>query len=817
MKKRLFLISSFFVACLTLAGCGGGQNASTSTPITSSGSSTPTTSNSSSTPVADGAVLAAAKTIAANATRDGMAVTANGLLSACGYNGNETLTKTRAFNLLYQAYKAGMPAMVGQRKYGAYVIAIPYTGVPKEAEDAVKFLSDHGILVKETDSTGADISVFNGDEDFTAGLNAYLDRFHAYCGTSLHDDFANTVNHDYLYANAATAQLTPTDSFEDSLVVSQSAINSWVSSHLENMASGAVKDNALLYKTSLENEDAKGSGVCAGAYTSYEVLTNPTDYQGLFSACASLFEKQGFDPLFSSIDMDGTITFLDHPFGEVNVPMKSDFVASDFTSGSASYTAFVSEANAVYKAVGFSNALADDYSKALGQFALSMGAAYKTDSSTYPADNKGYIFSAAEYGPQKFLFQSHLEAAGFSALTPVDLSSLDPSTAGNPLARFIADHDTSFHAYFDAMSDENFAGVKAQILYNQIKGYLPCNPVAAVTYLGQSANYLQDKTNLSKYFVQQVANSVISDYKETASYRNNVDVISKAITDLRAVLRTRIAGESWLSDAGKKAAFAKVDSIRTHILINNDNGAASDLSIPTFTSSLYTNLSAAKLAHWALVKSHADVNFYSARDLEYPFTANAYYLPSYNGIIILFGYLAAHNDFATLNQAELFSNLYLACGHELTHGFDTNGVNFDENGQANPTWWSQADHDAYTARVQSVINFYQDKEILPGFACNGTVVVSEACADCAGMRLVMDLAKAIPGFDYPAFFKDAAVLFMSTCTAAMYAFNFAPDSHPYGRVRSNCMVSGVDEFYSVFAITEGEGMYTALAKRPNVW
>jgi hypothetical protein len=140
------------------------------------------------------------------------------------------------------------------------------------------------------------------------------------------------------------------------------------------------------------------------------------------------------------------------------------------------------------------------------------------------------------------------------------------------------------------MSDENFAGAKAQILYNEIKAYLPCNPLAAVTHFGYDSTYLQKSGILEKYFVAQVGNGVIADYKETASYRNNFDLISKAITDLRAALRKRIQSESWLSDDGKKAALAKVDAIKTSILVNNDNGTGVDVSMPTFTTSLYQNL-----------------------------------------------------------------------------------------------------------------------------------------------------------------------------------------------------------------------------------
>jgi putative endopeptidase len=814
MKKHFYVLSLFFAASFVLAGCGGPKGTSSSSAIASE---SPAISSNSSLPVADGAVLAAAKTIAANATRDGAAVTAQGLLTATGYTGNETLTKTRGFNLLYKAYQASMPAFVGQRNYGAYVISNPYTDVPTEATDAVKFLSDHGILVKETNASGEDIQTFNGDEDFTSGLSRYISRFHAYYGTSLKDDFANTVNHDYLYANPATINKTSADSVEETNLVSQTAINSWVASHADSMADGANKTNVMAYKTSLYYEDAKEANVCAGAYTAYETLTNPTDYSGLFSSCANLFAKQGIDPLFSKFDITGSISLVGHPFGELDVPFTAQYAASDFTSGSTKYNAFVTEANAVFKGVGFSSALADNYASAMGQFNLSAAEIYRQGLAQAKVDTKGYVFSAVEYGPQKFVFQSHLEAAGLGDLKPVDLSSLDSSTAGLPSTRFITDHGIALQAYFGAMSDENFAGAKAQILYNEIKAYLPCNPVAAVTHLGYDSTYLQKSGILEKYFVAQVGNGVIADYKETSSYRNNFDLISKAITDLRAALRKRIQSESWLSSDGKKAALAKVDAIKTSILVNNDNGTGVDVSMPTFTTSLYQNLCLAKRSHWATVLANTDSNFYTERNFEDHFTANACYSPSVNGIMIYMGYLAAHDDFANLDTALLYSRLYLCCGHEITHGFDTNGVNFDENGKSNPSWWSAADHLAYTTRVQSVISFYQGREVLPGQYTNGTTVVSEACADCAGMRLVMDLAKETAGFNYEEFFKDAAQLFMSTCDASLYASFYAPDEHPYGAARCNAIVGAADEFYTTFGIAEGDGMYVAPADRPNVW
>jgi predicted metalloendopeptidase len=824
MSSRHSVLALSLLLIFTLSGCGGSKDSS-SENLSSSANSEATSSTpavSSSTPAAEGATLLAAKTIAANAIRDGVSsVTAAGLLTGAGYNGNEALSKTRAFNLLYQAYHADMPAMVGQRKYGANVLATAYSDVPSEAATAVTFLSDHGLLSKEVDSAGSEVSAFNGEEDFTASLSLYLDRFHAYFGTSLKDDFANSVNHDYLYANSAYLNKNSTDVFGDTHVASQGAINSWIDTHITSMAEGTNKANIQTFKTSFEDETLKSSGDCAGAFSSYESLANAADYASLFSGCASLFKSSGNDPLFSGMSVDGNLPLGGKNLGLITVPFETKYTAENFKVGSALYQEFLADKTAVFTSVGFQSGLAENYAAAFAGFTADFATAYEPYRNK--ADPKSFIPDGDVYGKTAvFDIKKHLTEAGFS-FTSLDASVVSPTSSGMSISRFLADHVYAFQVYFETMSDANFGGVKALAIYNQIEAFLPCNPLSVVTHFNNydgkkyDANYLTDTYFRPVYYNPAVASGLITDYKETLSYRNNLALISKAILDLRYALKNRIAKESWLSEAGKKAAIAKVEKVKTSILASNDNATSIALPLPTYGTSLYSNLCAVKRAHWDLVASHDDSTFYGDRDIGDPFEANAFYSNPTNGICILFGYLASHDDFSAMTQEKLFSDLYLACGHELTHGFDTNGVNYDEDGKSNATWWSAEDHTAYTTRVQSVINFYQGDEVLPGQATNGSVVVSEACADVAGMVLTLDLATKIPDFDYSAFFKDAAYLFMSTTSSSYYIEHYAGDSHPYGRTRCNKLVSSVDKFYETFAIAEGDGMFTPKDSRPNVW
>lgn len=801
---------------MVLAGCNGKTTGDSSAKpnVSPISSVTPTSS------VVDQEVAAAAQTITSNANRDGVQIGTVDVLASSGYQGNEKLTKTRAFNLFYAAYHSAMPEMIGIRKYGANVFPTPYSDVPSEATNAVKFLSDYGLLTHELDEHGEMINSFNGDEEFTsASLATYLDRFHAYFGTSLHDDFANTANYDYIYTNAARKDKTTTDSVYDTNIVSQRKVNDWVAAYLEDMSDGDNKTNLNKYFYSYFMGQYKKAGSCAGAYSTYQQLLDTTDYASLFSTCASLYDSQGTDPLFSNIETDAQMSIYGLSIGRVYTYMPSDIDSTNFTADSEKYKDFVTQRTQIFKTIGIPETTAGELSSAMAKYLLSMIPLYESYSKTLGA-MEAYS-TTTTFGQQKFNLQDHLLKAKvnlepFSTSLAKDLGLSEGSRG----CRFISSTPAALHAFFESMSAENFLGAKAIALSNQITTYLPCNPDDAVMLLGHTSSYLNEAQVRAHYFVPALENGVITAYKETSAYRNNLALISKAVLDLRNVFRTRINNESWLSAEGKAAALRKVDKVKTSFLASNDDATSIELPLPTYSiETLYANICAFQLNRFNYFRQHSDaMSFYELQSLNDPFTANATYTPNQNGITIYFGYLAAHNDFASMSTEQLYSDLYLCCGHELTHGFDTKGVNFDEDGKMDATWWSEADHTAYNQRVQSVIRFYQGKEVLPGIITNGTTVVSEACADCAGIRLIMDLAKTITNFDYKAFFTYAAKTFYSICSvASYYSGGIDRDSHPFGRVRCNCLIGSVDEFYDKLKIVKGEGMYTAPEDRPVVW
>lgn len=830
--KKIVLLALSVLITFNLNSCGN-NNQSTSASSSasssqfissSSASSAVLSSSSSSSIVSDGESGLAANTIVENATRDGVTVTKKGLLERAKLTGQEKLTKTIAFNLFYLAYHEQMPEHVGYRKY-AMAGEVTYQDLPSEAKNAVDFLNDIGLLTPEYDEQGTQITAFNGDEEFSIEqMKTYLDRFHAYFGTSEKDDFANAHNSAYIYDNPDNKDRTRDDYFADSTIVSSNNVSAWVIDYATNkVVSKSLKTKISAFQKAYSDDSLKIALNCSGAFKAYQAILAPTTYTDFFSTCAGLFKTQRFDPLFSEEDTESEMNLINKSFIEIK-GLSFDGTSEDMAEGGKEANMLEKSLKGLMISLGFNETDSTSYAQEGRKTAYDIIIEHEKLVNAGGVDTYDLFDTTEMLGPQKFILQEHLKESGItlSPFTAEELNSVNPMIpAGKSYCRALAKNNLWINAFFKAMKDENLNGFKALSLQNEAKLFVACNPLSAnqAVFSSFTADSLFTSDYLQKYYTTSLENLVIKDYMQTASYRNNLALISKALWDLRSTFKERINAESWLSEEGKKTAIDKVEKVRTFILASNDNGSSLVLSLPSYVDNdLYQDLCLARQAKmdYSLNKDEA-MDFWDYQNEQTQFTPNAFYNRGYNGISMLMGYLASHGDFASLPKEELFAQLYIACGHELTHGLDTNGIDFDSDGVKNTNLFTSEDKTAYMKRVQSVLDFYQGREIMPGLYTNATTVISEACADVAGFRLVVDLAKKQENFDMKKFFVNAAQSFYSIASQYTYCMYLASDCHPYGRARCNCLVSSVPEFYSTFDIEEGEGMYNAPASLPAVW
>ena len=156
-------------------------------------------------------------------------------------------------------------------------------------------------------------------------------------------------------------------------------------------------------------------------------------------------------------------------------------------------------------------------------------------------------------------------------------------------------------------------------------------------------------------------------------------------------------------------------------------------------------------------------------------------------------------------------------GHEISHAFDSNGAQYDENGSLH-NWWTDEDRAAFGERVSKVADYFG--KIVPfddGTPNNGKLIQTEATADMGGIKCMLMMAKKIDGFDYDKFFRAYAHMWQRMDSLQMCERLATADTHPLSYQRVNVTLQQFDEFLETYDIKEGDGMYLAPEDRIAVW
>lgn len=363
-KTFRFFVCGLALASLPLAGCGktsssGSASVSGSNTGTSDSASASTSSGSSEEPAPTAGTTAyGAYEVSYNAKKDGVIVSKDTLLSRANLTGSETLSKTRFFDLLYYAYHDAMPNHQGQRLYTA-APAIPasfYGHVPTNAVLAYEWLNGRGLYTPEKDSSGADITSFNGSKAVTdAFMKTYFKRIHSYYGISQLDDFATSVDYDYYFEDTSRVAGTSNSLTYDTQIVSNANIAQWFQIHLLTMATGTHRDNIFNFYNSYNDDSVKVKGNLGGFYTKFKEIADASTVSSFLTLDESLFATQGFDPLFKTFEGDSVHDDVKTVLCCID-PYTSTYSSTDYAAGTEKYATDLATKEYIFENLGFENA-----------------------------------------------------------------------------------------------------------------------------------------------------------------------------------------------------------------------------------------------------------------------------------------------------------------------------------------------------------------------------------------------------------------------------------------------------------------------------
>jgi predicted metalloendopeptidase len=212
-----------------------------------------------------------------------------------------------------------------------------------------------------------------------------------------------------------------------------------------------------------------------------------------------------------------------------------------------------------------------------------------------------------------------------------------------------------------------------------------------------------------------------------------------------------------------------------------------------------------------------------------PPTVNAYYQPNRNEIVFPAGILQPPFFYADADDAVNYGAIGAVIGHEMTHGFDDQGRQFDANGNLRD-WWSKQSADEYNKRRKAVVAQYNAYEALPGMHVNGELTQGENIADIGGLKLAYaalqkalaknpeERTKKIDGFTpEQRFFLAFAAIWRSKIRDEDQKLRLTTDPHSPAQFRVNGPLSDMPEFAKAFNIPEGSKMVRPADKRVNIW
>lgn len=295
--------------------------------------------------------------------------------------------------------------------------------------------------------------------------------------------------------------------------------------------------------------------------------------------------------------------------------------------------------------------------------------------------------------------------------------------------------------------------------------------------------------------------------------------IAKMVEAIRTAYHGIIEEADFLSDETRANAIEKLDAIKCHSLYPDDwdKYSCEDLEIKGIEEggTLWEAVrNESRYATNQLIKKLS--NAVDKEEWPYPpQTANCFYLSTTNSIYILGGFAQGGVYNSAMSDEEMLAKLGSIIGHEISHAFDSKGAQFDKDGNRT-NWWTDEDKAAFQERNQKLQNYFSAMHPWEGQDFYASIMTGESCADMAGLKVVLRIAAERENFDYDAFFRAYADLWLTKDTL-QEAYSYISDPHSMGYLRINTTLQQYDEFLDFYGISEGDGMYLAPEDRVNIW
>lgn len=303
-------------------------------------------------------------------------------------------------------------------------------------------------------------------------------------------------------------------------------------------------------------------------------------------------------------------------------------------------------------------------------------------------------------------------------------------------------------------------------------------------------------------------------------------MMEELVRNLQVSLGQRIDAQTWMGDSTKANAHEKLNKFYVKIGYPNKWTDYTKLTIDP-SKSYYDNVMATRL--FALDKHIADKAGKPVdRDEWYmtPQTVNAYYNPTTNEICFPAGILQRPFFDPKADAAFNYGAIGVVIGHEMTHGFDDQGRQYDADGNLHD-WWTAQDAKGFDQRADMYAKFFDNIEVLPGLHANGRFTLGENLADHGGLEVSLNALENVmktkplknaDGFTpEQRFFIAYAGVWAQNITDQEIRNRVKTDPHALGKWRVDGALPHIDGWYKAFDVKPGDKMYLPESERLQLW
>lgn len=643
-------------------------------------------------------------------------------------------------------------------------------------------------------------------------LTAILSRIAGLANTRPQDDFFYSNNYEWLTTTRLPDGYPSLTAFDEVSIANtnklKAIVNEIVSKKDQWDFGSKEQKMAALYSTIMDAENRNKDGI-RPIEQYLDDIGNVKSVKELLSLMASIEDKTGFNPLFTfspSVDLLDSTRYSLYGTG-LSTVLPASYLNAGNPQVESLYQGFISQlfilCGETEETAAETARMILDLEKLLASNTMSNELSSKIENIYNPYD----IDDLAKLFPEIDI-RGYIDELGYKDVKTVVI--YDKGLMEKTGELFSDENLDTLKTYARYRLIVNTASFLSKDLENTVTAF-------NATFLGIDSSVSEEDKAFS------LIDSVMSDYLGkiyvekyfTEEAKKDVEDIVSEIID---VYRKRIENLDWMSSTTKEAAISKLNAIKLRIGYPDVwPDSLANVTIRTYEegSSLLDNIFAITSAAVRESKKLLTKTVDKSHWIVPPHTVNAFYNVTSNEIIFPAGILQEPFYDINASREKNLGGIGAIIAHEVTHAFDNNGAQFDENGNMS-NWWTKEDYEEFQKRCQAIIDLF-NIEIGPNAVVSGALTLSENVADIGAMACILDIAKTIPNVNYEELFESYARIWRQTATNAMYSLLTTQDTHSPNRLRVNRVLPIFPEFYDTYGITPDDAMYLAPEKRATIW